>query len=221
MKPHEPREPSNLAMSEVALPRAAAGPAARPRSATPAAPAGVAGAERALVDRARQGDEEAFEMLVDLHRDRAYGLALRITRSREDAEDVAQESFVRAWLALPRFRGESAFGTWLHRIVARRALDRAATLQVRRARETEVESVGELPAAPGRTHDVALARRLERLMARLTPPQRAAVTLFYFEDRPVEEIALVLGSPENTVKTHLSRARAALREAWVREEGGR
>ena len=62
-------------------------------------------------------------------------------------------------------------------------------------------------------------RRTERLMARLTPVQRAAVTLYYFEDRAVERVAEALGLPENTVKTHLFRARAALREAWASEEG--
>jgi RNA polymerase sigma-70 factor (ECF subfamily) len=150
-----------------------------------------------------------------------FALALRITRSREDARDVAQEAFVRAWLALPRFRGESSFGTWMHRIVARRAVDRAVTLQSRRSREAAVEDFDQLPAAGGGPRDAALAMRLERLMAGLSPAQRAAVTLFYWEDRPVEEIAGMLDMPENTVKTHLSRARAALREAWLREEGGR
>jgi RNA polymerase sigma-70 factor, ECF subfamily len=220
-------DPSKRTMSEMALPPAAAAPVAHGAPAAPAtfpaevAPGREATAERALVDRARAGDEEAFEMLVDLHRDRAYALALRVTRTAEDAQDVAQEAFVRAWLALPRFRGDSSFGTWLHRIVARRALDRAVTLQARRARETAVEHLDELPSMGGGPRDAALALRLERLMDDLSPAQRAAVTLFYWEDRPVEEIAGMLDMPENTVKTHLSRARAALREAWLREEGGR
>ncbi len=231
MKPDTPEPPSKGAMSELvgALPVAGAA-IGRPGDARRAADAARAeGAarraadaeERALVDRARAGDQEAFRMLVDLHRDRAFALALRITRSREDAEDVAQEGFVRAWLALPRFRGESSFGTWLHRIVARRALDRALVLKARRTRETEVEEVGELPAAAGAARDGALRLRLERLMETLSPAQRAAVALFYFEDRSIEEIAGLLEMPENTVKTHLSRARAALREGWLRAEGGR
>jgi len=231
VKPEPPEPQSKRAMSELvgALPVAGAA-IVRPGDATRAAEVVRAGTaarraadaeERALVGRARAGDQEAFRMLVDQHRDRAFALALRITRSREDAEDVAQEGFVRAWLALPRFRGESAFGTWLHRIVARRALDRAITLKARRDRETEVDEVGELPAAPGPARDTMLRGRLERLMETLSGPQRAAVALFYFEDRPVEEIAHALEMPENTVKTHLSRARAALREAWLREEGER
>jgi RNA polymerase sigma-70 factor (ECF subfamily) len=180
----------------------------------------AARAEAGIVDRARKGDQEAFRVLVDLHRDHAYGLALQITRSPDEAEDAAQEAFVRAWLALPGFRGEASFGTWLHRIVARRALDHALARKTRSARETEVEAAEELPCPTGSEgRDFVLARRLERLMECLSARQRAVVALFYREDRPVEEIASVLAMPENTVKTHLRRARAALREAWLREEG--
>jgi RNA polymerase sigma-70 factor (ECF subfamily) len=217
VKPETRADPSNRAMTRGAARPSGAHPGA-PESAP--GPAAAGSEERALVERARRGEEEAFRMLVDLHRDRAYGLALRITRSRDDAEDVAQEAFVRAWLALPRFRGESSFGTWLHRIVARRAVDRAVTLQARRRREAEPEAGDAVPApAPGASRDVLLCARLERLIARLSPAQRAAVSLFYLEDRPVEEIARTLEMPENTVKTHLSRARATLRAAWLAEGG--
>ena len=185
----------------------------------PHAPAATAGAEALLLARARAGQEDAFRILVERHRGRAYGLALRITRSAADAEDAAQEAFVRAWLALPRFRGEASFGTWLHRIVARRALDRSIEVRRREARETSLEAARELMDTSGGEPDTLLARRLERLMDRLSPPQRAVVALFYQEDQSVEHIADALGIPGNTVKTHLSRARAALREAWLAEEG--
>lgn len=178
--------------------------------------------ERGLVERARGRDEGAFRMLVDLHRDRAYALALRITRSATDAEDVAQEAFVRAWNALPRFRGESRFGTWLHSIVARRALDRAETLRTRRTRESALDAVAE-PAGAREAivaGDPLLARRLERLMDTLSAPQRAVVALFYGQDHSVEDVAATLAMNENTVKTHLARARTLLREAWVRDSGG-
>jgi RNA polymerase sigma-70 factor, ECF subfamily len=180
---------------------------------------------REWVERARGGDQAAFRELVALHQDRAYALALRITRSPADAEEVAQDAFVRAWLALARFRGESSFATWLHRIVARRALDRLSELKARRGREVEVDEAetlaDPLPANPGGTPgDFAAATRgraLERLVMRLPAAQRMAVTLYYYEDRSVEQVASILDMPENTVKTHLSRARAALREACRRE----
>ena len=125
---------------------------------------------RSLVERSRGGDQAAFRELVVLHQDRAYGLALRITRSPADAEEVAQDAFVRAWLALARFRGESSFATWLHRIVARRALDRLSELKARRGREVEVDEAASLPdprtaagpaaarAAPARAEQARAAR---------------------------------------------------------------
>jgi RNA polymerase sigma-70 factor (ECF subfamily) len=185
---------------------------------------------RSLVDRARGGDQEAFRELVVLHQDRAYGLALRITRSPADAEEVAQDGFVRAWLALSRFRGESSFATWLHRIVARRALDRLRELKARRGREVEVEETALLPApdprqgglpagaGSGGLEEAARARRLERLVLELPAAQRATVTLYYYEGKSVVQVAAILEMPENTVKTHLARARAELRRSLSREE---
>jgi RNA polymerase sigma-70 factor (ECF subfamily) len=189
---------------------------------SPAASGAEAAAEtRALVEQARNGDQAAFGELVTLHRDRAYGLALRILRSAADAEEVAQDAFVRAWLALPRFREESSFSTWLWRIVARRAFDRWATLRSRGAREAGLEDLpGEAaaPDEPVRGEAGRRARRMERLVGELPAAQRAAVTLYYYENGSVDEVAKVLEIPVGTVKTHLSRARAALREAWLREE---
>ncbi len=181
---------------------------------------------RSLLERSRGGDQTAFRELVVLHQDQAYGLALRITRSSADAEEVAQDAFVRAWLALARFRGEASFGTWLYRIVARRAFDRLERLRSRRGREVGGEEAVDLAARMAGTagsgavdHEASTrARRLERMVSALPAAQRAAVTLYYYEDRSVEQVAGILGMPENTVKTHLSRARAALRAAWEREE---
>jgi len=171
-----------------------------------------------LVLRAQAGDTVAFRTLIERHRDRAYTLALRMLRSPADAEEVAQDAFVRAWVALPRFRGESSFGTWLHRIVARRALDRAAALRRRRERETVVEEAEHLPAGAGCAAGAEHAFRLEALIAELTAAQREVVALFYYEGRSVEQVASLLAIPAGTVKTHLSRARSALRRGWLEAE---
>ena len=177
--------------------------------------------ERALVDRARGRDVHAFRELVERHRHRALGLAMRVVRSAADAEDVAQEAFVRAWLALPAFRGEAKFSTWLYAIVMRRALDRAESLQLRRGREAELDAASEVADARAADDERArLALRMERVLGALSEPQRAVVTLYYYEGRAVAEVAMALGMPEGTVKTHLSRARGALREAWQRDAGG-
>jgi len=178
-----------------------------------------ADADAALVARAQAGDAAAFRALVERHRDQAYAVALRITRSPAEAAEAAQEALVRAWVALPSFRGEAAFGTWLHRVVARRALDRAEALSRRRGREVGVEAALEEAGDAPAPHDHLLAGRLEALLGRLSPAQRAVVTLFYLEERRVEDVAAALGMPGNTVKTHLHRARAALRQAWIEEDG--
>ena len=185
-----------------------------------AGPAPAPSAEADWIARARTGDERAFALLVDRHRDRAYALALRILRSPAEAEEVAQDAFVRVWRALPAFRGESLFSTWLHRIVVRRSLDRLAVLRRRRGREAALEESPEPRTEDAATDPAARERtaRIERLMDRLTEAQRTVVTLFYHQDRSVEEVARTLGLPENTVKTHLHRARAALRAAWMDEE---
>jgi RNA polymerase sigma-70 factor, ECF subfamily len=209
MKPGETGDPSKGAADP--------GPDAEPGSAR----RDVDPTEHEWVARARAGDRAAFASLVERHRDRAYTLALRIVRVPGEAEEVAQDAFVRVWRALPGFRGDAAFSTWLHRIVVRRALDRAAVLRTRHARETALETAPEpVDASAGAPDPDTRARqqRLERLMATLSDAQRAVVTLYYLADRSVDEVATTLGMPVNTVKTHLSRARTALRAGWEAEE---
>ena len=173
--------------------------------------------ERGLIERARAGDEDAFRMLMDRHRANAYAVALRITRSPADADDVTQQAFVRAWFALEKFRGDSSFGTWLHKIVARRALDRTAQMKSRESEQMPPDTI----SVSDESRDVILIRRVQKLMASLTPVQRAVVTLHYWDDLPVADVAAALRMPVNTVKTHLSRARKALRQEWLRLEAYR
>jgi len=175
--------------------------------------------ENGWIEQARAGDTAAYRRLVERYSEIAYGLALRMLGSPSDAEEVAQDGFLRAWRALPRFRGDSSFSTWLHRIVVRRALDRAATLQARRARETGLDSAAAAEApAPGGGRATGELLRLDRLLASLSDAQRAVVVLYYYEDRSVEEVSHTLGIPAGTVKTHLHRARGLLRAGWVEEE---
>jgi RNA polymerase sigma-70 factor (ECF subfamily) len=158
---------------------------------------------------------------VERYQHRVVGIAFRIVRSRPDAEEIAQDAFVKAWLGVKEFRGDAAFSTWLYRIVAHRALDRIEALKNRRAREAPLEDAETAAAsavAAGGDHARAGpdSRRIARLMELLPEAQRTAVALFYFEEQSVAEIALLLKMPEGTVKTNLSRARAALRKEWER-----
>ncbi len=172
--------------------------------------------ERDWIRLARNGDHHAFRGLVDRYRDLAYEVALRIVRSSEEAEEVAQDAFVRAWRALPGFREEARFSTWLYRIVTRRALDVAGSARRRAERsatELDPETLPDRSVAPVRVTD---ALRLERVLADLTPTRRAVVTLFYLRDCTVDEVAEILEMPAGTVKTHLHRGRNELRSAWQR-----
>jgi RNA polymerase sigma-70 factor (ECF subfamily) len=172
--------------------------------------------EEDWIRRAKGGDSEAFRRLVDRYRDRAFETALRIVGSPEEAEEVAQDAFVRCWRFLHGFRGESRFSTWLYRIVARQALDVAKRLAKRREQVAESARIEAFPAAPGTPRSHLL--RLERILGKLTPIQRAVVTLFYLRDETVEETGRILGLPEGTVKSHLHRSRSILRKAWMLQE---
>lgn len=175
--------------------------------------------EQACIQAARAGDTQAFRRLVERYGDRAYGLAFRMLGSASEAEEVAQDAFVRAWRALPGFRGDARFSTWLYRIVARRALDRSAVLKTRRAREISLEDAERAEPSAGAEGMASVDRaRLDRLLRSLSEVQRAVVTLYYYEDRSVDEVARTLGIPGGTVKTHLHRARGLLRAGWLKEE---
>ncbi len=175
-----------------------------------------------LVERARGGSEGAFSELVGRHQGRILGLAWRVAGSRAEAEEIAQDAFVRAWQALPGFRGESRFSTWLHRITTRVALDRREVVRRRERREVGVEEevLAAFAATPeaGSDGDRITARARIALLAGLSEAQHTVVTLHYLEDRSVIEVAQAMNLPENTVKTHLSRARAVMREAFLRAE---
>jgi RNA polymerase sigma-70 factor, ECF subfamily len=180
--------------------------------------AGLAGCDEVeLVQRARDGEVAALEELVRRHRDTAYRVALRICLNSADAEDAAQEALVRAWRALPRFRGEAAFSTWLYRIVTNVALS-----TVRRRRE---QPTGELlePAGPDLDPATAAEGRDKlaaawRVLATLTPEQRACWVLREVEGLSYDELADVLALSLPAVKSRLFRARSEISTALDRYE---
>lgn len=168
------------------------------------------------------GDEGAFRRLVEKYQDRAFETALRIVRSREDAQEATQEAFLRVWRALPGFRSESRFSTWLYRIVTRCALDAVRSRRRRQEREIGVEpEILASHAAPERSGlPVTDLMRLHTVLGKLDARKRAVVTLHYMLQQSIAEIAETLAMPEGTVKTSLHRSRAILRKAWNRETGG-
>lgn len=185
--------------------------------------------ERALVQRAQRGDTAAFAELAAAQQRFMYNLALRALGDPQEAEDVAQEALVSAWLALPRFRGEAQFRTWLYRIVTHACCKRLPTLRRELAAlgEDDDASLGDLadladggmdPAA--RAEDRELRAYLHRQIAALPAASRMLIVLFYGQGLSCEEIGAVLEMSLPAVKTGLCRARQRLRQALLAYEGG-
>ncbi len=181
--------------------------------------------DAALVERCRQGDIAAFEPLVDKYRQRVWRLAFNVLRDREEAWDVAQEAFIRAYQALPAFRGQSAFYTWLFRIVMNVASDRARS-RAARGRAFGTERVPEedwdrvmvdKPAGEQAPDEAAASaedrQRIMQALATLSEQHRDIIVLSDIEGLSYKEIADVLEIPMGTVMSRLHNARRKLRAA--------
>ncbi|HTQ36692.1 MAG TPA: RNA polymerase sigma factor [Steroidobacteraceae bacterium] len=180
-----------------------------PSSASAApAPAG----EASLLQLAQDGDREAFRQLVIQHQARVFGIALRFTGQRSDAEELAQDVFVKLHAALVRITSAAHLTHWLLRTVSHRAIDRLRQ-QARQGSRVSLEVLGEDPQAlaPESTHDPLAAAQLRRLLLQLQPDARAVMLLRYQEDLDPTDIAAVLEMPLATVKSHLRRSLEWLR----------
>ena len=169
-----------------------------------------------LVLLARQGDPDAFDQLVSRHQSAVFRAALAALRVREDAEEVAQDAFIRAWRALDRFRGDSSFRTWILRIVWNRAISKRRSLAGWLRRATPMEDVAE-PAAVGDgqhawMQNAELQAHATSAIQALSPKLRDALLLAQSGDHQYEEIARMLGVPLGTVKWRISEARRKVRE---------
>ena len=168
-----------------------------------------------LVNKAARGDVEAFARLVRNHSGLVYRVALRILGT-EDAQDASQEVWIRVWRNIERFRGESAFTTWLYKITVNTCLSARRRVQDREARELSDE-LPYLPVVPGGEEDpetaaVARERREEilRALERVRAEHRAALVLRHMEGLSYAEVAEILDVPDGTAKGWVSRGRAAL-----------
>jgi RNA polymerase sigma-70 factor (ECF subfamily) len=170
-------------------------------------PAEEARLSRELAARARRGDPSAFDEIVRRHQPRVFALTYRMLRQREEAEDVTQEAFLKAFASLRHLRGDESLGPWICRIAARLCLSR-----LRRAgRRLEVAvDPDDLPVSPDVPPD--LAQEVRRAVGQLPPKYRLAVVAFYLEGHSYEEAARLLGLNVRTLKTHLYRARRLLRD---------
>jgi RNA polymerase sigma-70 factor (ECF subfamily) len=174
--------------------------------------------EQELISRAKKGDQAAFAQLVTDHQNRVYTLAVRMVGDREEGADLAQEAFLKAWQALPAFRGESSFSTWMYRLTANVCLD-----FLRRRKRQPVQTVFEAEPSD-QTQDPQ--RQLERretsraihlALDRLPPNQRQILTLRELSGLSYQEIGQLLRLDIGTVKSRLARARSALRKILLAE----
>lgn len=179
----------------------------------------MATSETELIDRARSGDQDAFAQLVAAHADQVYGALRHLGLNADEADEVAQEVFVRAWRGLGRFQGRAKLSTWLYRIAfneAQRALSR------RRPTAGETDAGDEDPAAalPADEHHRPDARALDRefsdvldhALAQLPPDWRVAVILRDLEGLSTSEAAKIAGIRQAAFKSRLHRGRMQLRE---------
>jgi len=188
----------------------------------------VGSAEAALA-RARRGDSEAFRELVERHSRTVFRLAFRMTGNEHDAEDVVQESFLRAYKQLGRFESRANFGTWLYRITANCAVDlmrsRQARHDVSRGESLDGDIHQPTAEAPGpdrMAQSAEIEATVQNALGGLSPLERAAFTLRHYEGRSIDEIATTLGLGTSAAKHSVFRAVKKLRLALepLRASGG-
>jgi RNA polymerase sigma-70 factor (ECF subfamily) len=165
-----------------------------------------------LLAQAKTGDQTAFAALIRRHQNMVFSVALHMLRSRPAAEDLAQEVFLELYRSLHRLESDAHVVSWLRRVASHRCID-----EIRRRNHRQEFATDTLPE-PGhspQTPDVFGAERLQAMVAELPENARMVVVLRYQEEMEPTEIASALGMPINTVKSHLRRSIAALRESLM------
>ena len=172
------------------------------------------GRDSSLAARAQRGDADAFEELYRAHSGRVYALCLRLTADEVKARELTQDVFVRAWEALPQFRGDAMLTTWLHRIAVNTMLMQRRSDGRRLARvslaDDDADDADAALAGATAPHDVGTAIDLERAVAALPPGVRRAFVLHDVEGYSHEEIARMTGLAAGTLRAQLHRARQLL-----------
>jgi len=189
----------------------------------------VAVSDAIAVERTLAGDRDAYRVLVERHSRTVYRMAYRMMGNAHDAEDVVQESFLRAYQKLKQFAGNANFGTWVYRIAANYAIDRIRQRNADEGRREGPSKPGEnslevdplsqvqdMSPSPERLAGSAqLAERMEAALAELSPAERTAIVMRHWDGCGIEEIAAVLKSNSNATKNTVFRAVQKLRRALM------
>lgn len=177
--------------------------------------------ERELIQRAKSGDRAAYSALVKMHQEVAFRTAYVVTGGADDAEDAAQEAFLKAYRALPRFRGEAAFRPWLLAIVVNEARNRLRSAARRGGLSIRVASGGgpgdEAPSPEAAAISAEESAHVLDAVNNLEPNDRLVIALRYWMDQSEKEMAEILKCRPGTVKSRLSRATAKLRRLMSEE----
>ena len=163
--------------------------------------------ETRWVQKAKRQDSAAFEALYRLHVDKVYGLCLRMTGNASEAEDCTQEAFIQAWTKLDKFRGESAFGTWMHRVAVNAVLGR---MRKARREQDRIRAVTEIATVPDSIGDDGGLRDLEQAINELPSGARHVFVLNAVYGYSHDETSSMLGIAAGTSKAQLHRARKLL-----------
>ncbi len=163
--------------------------------------------EQALLQRCRQGDEQAFRELVERYHRLIYTVAYQVLRDRHEAEDLTQEVFVQVYLKLKEFRGESSLSSWLYRIAYHQGLNYRRDLKLERRELMEDASTLLASATESPMESIENKEEVEKLLSKLPAHDRLILTLFYLEEHSIQEIAEILEISVNSVKVRLHRAR--------------
>jgi RNA polymerase sigma-70 factor, ECF subfamily len=168
------------------------------------------------IDKILKGDDTSFALLVDKHKTMAYNIAFRILKSREDAEEIAQDSFLKAYHSLREFKRESKFSTWLYRIIYNNCISRIRKkkLDIHSYDDEEYEWME--PAETAREleklHGLEQKKYVNEALNKLPGEDATVVSLFYMNESSVEEISEITGLSQSNVKVKLYRARKKLYE---------
>ncbi|MBX2828020.1 MAG: RNA polymerase sigma factor [Flavobacteriaceae bacterium] len=167
-----------------------------------------------LIAQIKQGDTQAFATLVERYKDYVFTIVIRVVKVREEAEEVAQDTFIKAYESLESFRGESKFSSWLYSIAYRKALDRVR----KNKRQQTTDLLEEITEGDAGNIDNALQlmesqerkEKIRQSIMQLPEIDATLITLYYFEDQSVKEIAQVTGLSEDNIKIKLYRSRKKL-----------
>ena len=176
--------------------------------------------ERDIIEQVRAGNSRQYALLVDRHKDRAFTLAVRLTGNKQEAEELVQDAFLRAFKNLDQFRGDAKFGTWFYRILYNLCMTKV-TRRKGKPEQLDVTDENALdnllvdedePTIQERLEDEELQQMIAGEIENLPEKFRSVITLFYVQEMSYEEIVSVVATPLGTVKTNLFRARSLLRE---------